>query len=431
MRHVMVLGGGFGGLAVTRALARADVRVTLIDRRNHHLFQPLLYQVATASLAPSDIAEPIRSIVAKHRSATVRLAEATQVDLERKRVCIHHVQGATEDPTWVEYDYLVIALGVQQSWFGHAEWKKHAPGLKTLRDALEIRRRVLMAFERAEWATDPDERARLLSFVVVGGGPTGVELAGALAEIALTTFRRDFRNIDTRDSRVVLIEGGAGVLASYPEHLQARAKTQLEELGVEVRLGQLVSQVDADGVVVGDERIAAETVLWAAGVKAPALTATLGVEIDRVGRVLVEPDCALPGHPEVFAIGDMAHLVQDGKPLPGTAPVALGMGKHAAACIQADLAGRARAPYRYTDRGQMATIGRRRAVLQSGWFKSSGTLAWLAWVFIHLMVLVTFRNRLLVFIKWGWAWLTFERASRLIWQTETDPSERTKPPPVG
>ncbi|MEZ4322623.1 MAG: NAD(P)/FAD-dependent oxidoreductase [Myxococcota bacterium] len=422
--HVVVLGGGFGGLAAARALSGSGTRVTLIDRRNHHLFQPLLYQVATASLAPSDIAEPIRSILSRDTHVTVRLAEATEIDRAGKRVCVRAVEGASEAPEWVSYDYLVIALGVQQSWFGHASWEQHAPGLKTLRDALEIRRRILMAFERAEWAATEEERRRLLTFVVVGGGPTGVELAGAIAEIALTTFRRDFRNIDTRNARVALVEASPHVLASYPEHLRVRAREQLEELGVEVLLNAPVSEVDEAGVMVNGERIETDNVLWAAGVQAPPLTKTLGVETDRAGRLHVQPDGSLPGHPEIFAVGDIAHLDTGEGPLPGVAPVALGMGKHAAACILADLAKRERTPYRYTDRGQMATIGRRRAVLQSGRFEATGTFAWLAWVFVHLMVLVTYRNRLVVFIKWAWAWLTYERASRLIWQTE-------KPPPIG
>jgi NADH dehydrogenase len=427
--HVVVLGGGFGGLQAARRVASdPQVRVTLIDRRNHHLFQPLLYQVATASLAPSDIAEPIRSTVARYPNITVRLAEANAIDADGKRVCIEGVPGTDDEPEWVAYDYLVIALGVQTSWFGKPAWKDAAPGLKTLRDALEIRRRMLMAFERAEFTDSEDERRRLLTFVVVGGGPTGVELAGAISEIALTTFRRDFRNFDTRDARVVLVEAAPGVLRTYSPDLQESALKQLEDLGVEVRLGQPVSEVDSKGVVIDGERIETENVIWAAGVRAPEITGTLGVELDRMGRILVEEDCSVPGYREIFAVGDIAHYAEppteeggDPTVLPGVAPVALSMGAHAADMILADRAGRDRSPLRYLDKGQMATIGRRRAILESGPFKMSGLFAWLAWVFVHLMVLVTFRNRLLVFIKWAWAWLTYERASRLIWQTEAPP----------
>lgn len=414
--HVVILGGGFGGLSAAIALGGSDVRVTIVDRRNHHLFQPLLYQVATAGLAPSDIAEPIRSITARHANVAVRLAEVEEVDADGKRVRIHPVNA--DEPEWLSFDHLIVALGVKQSWFGRDDWERTAPGLKTLRDALEIRRRLLLAFEAAEWTDDEAERDKQLTFVIVGGGPTGVELAGAISEIACSTFRHDFRNIDTTTARVVLVEASDGVLGTYDDGLRAKAKRQLEELGVEVRLGHPVSEVDRDGVMVDGQRIPAATVLWAAGMKAPALAEQLPGPKDRAGRLKVTPDASLEGYPYIFAVGDIALLEQDGTPLPGVAPVAQGMGRHAAKCILDDAAGRPRTPYRYFDKGQMATIGRSRAVLESGRFKLAGMLAWLAWVFIHLVFLVTFRNRVIVMLKWAWAWLTYERASRLIWQTD-------------
>lgn len=420
--RVVVLGGGFGGLATALALGGTQAEVTVVDRRNHHLFQPLLYQVATAGLAPSDIAEPIRSVVARHPNIKVRLAEALAVDAKGKRVEIRPM--AEQAPCeWLAYDYLIVGLGVQQSWFGNADWQAVAPGLKTLKDALEIRRRMLTAFEAAEWTEDEHERQKQLTFVVVGGGPTGVELAGAISEIALSTFRHDFKNIDTRKARVVLVEAGPGVLGAYSDNLQGKARQQLEELGVEVRLGSPVQAVDADGVQLEGERIEAATVLWAAGMKAPALAESLPGPRDRAGRLRVQPDCTVEGHREIFVVGDMASLDQDGETLPGVAPVAQAMGKHAAACILADVQGAERPAFRYFDKGQMATIGRSRAVVQSGRFELSGVLAWLAWVFIHLLFLITFRNRLLVMIKWAWAWLTYERASRLIWQTDVGAEE--------
>lgn len=417
--HVVVLGGGFGGLAVAKGLARADVRVTLIDRSNHHLFQPLLYQVATAALAPSDIAEPLRSILSKQKNVRVRLAEALRIDADRKQVQLQTILGDNNQET-LSYDYLVVAMGVQQSWFGRDDWEAVAPGLKSIRDALDIRRRILAAFEQAEWCQDEAERRRLMTFVVVGGGPTGVELAGAIAEIALHTFRPDFRNIDTADSRVVLVEASDSILGTYPADLRQKALEQLHELKVDVRLGKPASEVDEAGVIIDGERINAKTVLWAAGMKAPAITQTLGTELDRAGRIIVQADTSLPGHPNLFAIGDICHYAKGDSLLPGTAPVALDMGKHVAKCIIADLGQKKRPTFAYFDKGQMATIGRRRAIMQSGPIKLAGTLAWLAWLFIHLMVLVTYRNRLLVFMKWSWAWFSYERASRLIWQPDTD-----------
>jgi len=411
-RRVVVIGGGFGGLATVQALRKEPVEITLIDRRNHHLFQPLLYQVATAALAPSDIAEPIRAILSRQANATVRLAEADHIDPVAKQV--HLADGQL-----VPYDTLVLAAGAGPSYFGHPEWAAHAPGLKTIGDALDIRRRVLQAFEQAEWCDDPDQRRALTTFVVVGAGPTGVELAGALAEIAFRTLKTDFRRIDLSEARVVLLEGGDAVLPPYPPRLQASAKRQLESLGVEVRLNAMVSDVDEQGVTVGDETIAAHTVLWAAGVQGAEVGASLGVPTTPTGQVTVEPDLTVPGHPDVFVIGDLAHVVQpDGAVVPGVAPAAQQMGRYVAGVLRRERKGASREPFRYVDKGSMATIGRSRAVMDALGLKLSGFPAWSAWVFVHLMFLVTYRNRALVFTKWAWAWATFERASRLIWQGE-------------
>jgi len=411
-RRVVIIGGGFGGLATARALRKEPVEITLIDRRNHHLFQPLLYQVATAGLAPTDIAEPIRGILAKQRNATVRLAEAEAIDREGKAVVL-------SDGDRVPYDTLVVAAGAGPSYFGHPEWQRHAPALKTIGDALDIRRRVLEAFEEAEWADDPDVRSALLTFVVVGAGPTGVELAGALAEIAFHTLRRDFRRFDPAQAKVILVEGTDAVLPPYPETLQKSARRQLESLGVEVRLGARVEEVDGEGVTIGGERIPARTVLWAAGVQGAEVGGSLDVPLTRTGQVVVEPDLSIPGHRDVFVIGDLAHVEQpDGSVVPGVAQGALQMGTFVGQCLKDDRAGRPRGSFRYWDKGNMATIGRRRAVMDAMGIRLSGLLAWLAWVVVHLVFLVTYRNRLLVFTKWAWAWVTFERASRLIWQGE-------------
>lgn len=438
--HVVILGGGFGGLAAARALARDPVRVTLIDRRNHHLFQPLLYQVATAGLSPSDIAEPLRSVLRRQQNVLVRLAEVRAIDVARKTLRLTPVPGpdhtvadlaATEA---LHYDALIVAAGVSHAYFGHDDWAAYAPGLKTLGDALEIRRRLLTAFERAEWTDDPVERSACTTFVVVGGGPTGVELAGSLAEIAFRTMQKDFRRVDTRMSRIVLVEAGSGVLTTYSEHLQGRARDALTGLGVEVRTGTMVVGVDTTGVRVRPtaepeaipEHIRAETVLWAAGVQGAAVARDLGVPLDRAGRVPVRPDLSIEGHAEVFVVGDLAALAgRDGAPLPGVAPVAIQQGALAARNAIAALGGHPTTPFRYSDKGHMATIGRSKAVLQSGPIELSGLVAWLGWVFVHLMFLVNFRSRLIVTIKWAWAYLTFERSNRLIWQGETRPA----PPP--
>ena len=405
--HVVVIGGGFGGLAATRALARQPVRVTLVDRRNHHLFQPLLYQVATATLSPADIAMPLRSIFRNARNVTVILAEAERIDLDGRRVMLAGGELA--------YDALVIAAGAGHSYFGHGDWQALAPGLKTLEDALEIRRRVLLAFEAAERATDGAERRALLTFVVVGGGPTGVELAGALAEIARHTIARDFRAIDPTQARVVLLEAGERLLSSFPPGLSRSTEKALNRLGVEVRTGALVTRLTADAVWIGGEQIRSRAVLWAAGVAAAPLARSLGVPLDRAGRVVVEPDLSLPGHPEVSVIGDLcAFPHQTGTPLPGLAPVAVQAGRAAAENIRRGLAGEPTVAFRYRDRGSMATIGRAAAVAVIGDVHLSGLVAWLAWLFIHIALLIGFKNRVVVLIQWAWAYVTWQRGARLI-----------------
>lgn len=405
--HIVVIGGGFGGLATVKAMRKDPVRITLIDRRNHHLFQPLLYQVATAALAPSDIAEPIRAILARQDNVVVRLGHVEEIDLQGKRLKV--------GDDWMTWDKLVIAAGVRHAYFGNAQWEKHAPGLKTIGDALAIRQKILSAFERAEWTEDEAERRALLTFVVVGGGPTGVELAGAIAEIAFQTLRHDFRHFDSSLAQVVLVEGSNTVLNGFPDGLQIKAVKQLERLQVQLRFKTFVTDIDERGVTLGEERLEARTVLWAAGVAAPPLTKSLGVPLDRTGRVPVNPDLSIPDHPDAYVIGDLAVFEQDGKILPGVAPVALGMGRH----VAWNLRNGKNEPYRYFDKGHLATIGRSKAVGFTGRLHMSGLIAWLAWVFVHLMVLVTYRNRMLVFLKWAWAYVTFERGSRLIWRDET------------
>jgi NADH dehydrogenase len=407
LSHVVVVGGGFGGLNAARALAGQPVRVTLLDRRNHHLFQPLLYQVATAALNASDIAAPLRSVLRRARNVTVLLAEVERVDLAAHRLQL--------DRGGLAYDALILAAGASHSYFGHEDWEVFAPGLKTLEDALEIRRRVLLAYESAEREPDGAEQKALLTFVVIGGGPTGVELAGALAEISRQTIARDFRVIDPTGARVILLEGGARVLAAFPEPLSHRAQAALEHLGVEVRTRATVTRVTADAVWLGAEQVRARTVLWAAGVAAAPLARTLGVELDRAGRVSVNPDLSLPGHPEVFVIGDMS-LCRDekGVPLPGLAPVAIQQGRRAADNVLRHLSGRPTRPFRYRDRGTMATIGRAKAVAVIGGVKLSGLVAWLAWLFVHIMFLIGFRNRFLVLFEWAWAYVTWQRGARLI-----------------
>jgi len=404
---VVVVGGGFGGLYAARALAGRPVRVTLLDRRNHHLFQPLLYQVATAALNASDIAAPLRSVLRRAKNVTVLLAEVERVDLAARRL--------TLDRGEIDYDALILAAGASHSYFGHEDWEVFAPGLKSLEDALEIRRRVLLAYESAEREVDGAEQRALLTFVVVGGGPTGVELAGALAEISRQTIARDFRVIDPTQARVILLEGGPRVLASFPESLSRRARHALERLGVEVRTGAIVTRVTADAVWLGGEQIRVRTVLWAAGVAATPLARTLGLALDRSGRVPVEADLSIPGHPEAFAIGDMSLCRgPSGTPLPGLAPVAMQQGRCAADNALRHLSGRPSRVFRYRDRGSMATIGRAAAVAVVGGIQLSGLVAWLAWLFVHVMFLIGFRNRFLVLFEWAWAYVSWQRGARLI-----------------
>jgi NADH:ubiquinone reductase (H+-translocating) len=405
---VVVVGGGFGGLYAARALARQPVHVILIDRVNYHLFQPLLYQVATAALSPGNIAEPLRAILRRHRDVEVLLGEVTRVDLDSRTVSL-------ADSDQFHYDYLVLATGVRHSYFGHPEWEPLAPGLKSLADALELRRRIFLAFELAEREHDATKRAALLTFVVVGGGPTGVELAGAIAEIARHTVRRDFRNFDPHRSRVILLEGGDRVLPMYPADLSRTAQRALEKLGVEVRTSTLASNITADYVQVGAEVIPTHTTLWAAGIAASPLGRQLGVTVDRSGRVPVSADLSLPGHPEVFVIGDLATLNdRHDKPLPGTAPVAIQQGSAAADNIGRSIRGEPRRPFHYFDRGSMATIGRASAVGQIRAVHLSGFVAWLAWLGVHIFFLIGFANRLLVVLQWASSYLSHERGARLI-----------------
>jgi NADH:ubiquinone reductase (H+-translocating) len=406
-QRVVIVGGGFGGLATAKALRRAPVDITLVDRRNHHLFQPLLYQVAGAALAPGDIAAPIRGVLAGQDNVKVLLGEATGVDLDQK---VLHT-----DRLDLPYDTLVLAAGMRNHWFGNEDWAAHAPGLKTLDDALDLRRRILGAYERAEWATDPVARRRHLTFVVVGAGPTGVEMAGALVEIARQTLRRDFRSIKPGEARVVLVEGSDAVLRAMGPKLSSDAYEGLRKLGVEVLLERRITAVDAAGVEMGPERIESSTVVWAAGVKAAAIGEALDADLDRAGRVPIQPDLSLPGRPNVFVIGDMARLAgDDGQPLPGVAQVAIQMGKHVGRVLEADREQQARPAFDYKDLGSMATVGRRMAVARLGRLQFSGFVAWLVWLFVHLMALVGFRNRFVVLTQWAWNYLTFERNSRLI-----------------
>jgi NADH dehydrogenase len=405
--HVLIVGAGFGGLYAAKALRNAPVRITVIDRRNHHLFQPLLYQVATAGLSPGDIAYPIRAVLGRQENVRVLLAEAVGVDVASRKVKLRDGE--------LSYDYLILAPGVRHAYFGHNDWEEWAPGLKTLEDALEMRRRILLAFEKAEREGDEARRRELLTFVVVGGGPTGVELAGAIAEISRRVMVRDFRAIDPREARIVLIEGGPRILPSYPEDLSTAAEAALKRIGVEVWTDSLVTSVVASGVVVAGQKLPAATTLWAAGVEASPLARSLGVALDRAGRVVVQPDLTVPGHPEVFVIGDLATLGdKNGRPLPGVAPVAIQQGRHAARNVLRACAGRAYEPFQYLDRGSLATIGRAAAVADFGWIKFSGFFAWLSWLFIHIFFLIGFRNRFIVIFEWAWAYFTYQRAARLI-----------------
>jgi NADH dehydrogenase len=419
--RVLILGGGFGGLYAAKALRKAPVRLTLLDRRNFHLFQPLLYQVATGSLSPGEIASPLRSVFRRQQNTQVLMGEATDLDAEHRKVIL--------DSGDLEYDTLIVATGSTDSYFGHDDWKRVAPGLKSIEEATEIRHKILYAFEAAEKEHDPEIRREWLTFVLVGGGPTGVELAGALGEIAHDTLRRDFRSIKPEEAVIWLVEGGSRVLPAYPPDLSAKAEASLKRLGVTVRTNAFVTDIDQAGVTVktsgGSERIVAKTVIWSAGVQASPFGRILqqraGAQLDRAGRVLVNPDCTIAGHPEIFVIGDLAHLEQDGNLLPGVAQVAMQQGGYAAKLIQRRLRGETAGPFHYFDKGNLAVIGRASAVAQIGPVHMSGLLAWLTWLFVHLMYLVEFSNRVLVFVQWGFLYLTFNRGARLI--TGSDSSE--------
>jgi NADH dehydrogenase len=405
-KRVVVIGGGFGGLWAVRALKSSPVDITLIDQCNHHVFQPLLYQVATAGLAAPSIAAPLRHILRKQGNVTVLMENVQTVDLPAR-----HVYVGEEA---IEYDFLVVATGATHAYFGHDDWVQHAPGLKTLNDALAIRARVLTAFERAEVETDPRLREAWLTFAVIGAGPTGVELAGTLAEIARHTLAPEFRRSNPRQARVLLIEAGSRVLANFAPDMSAKAAAQLTRLGVTVRIGRPVTALGRDYVELGDERIATRTILWAAGVAASGLGRKLGAPLDRTGRVMVQADLSLPGHPQVFVVGDLAAITCNGRPVPGVAPAAKQMGTHAAKCIAASLAARPRAAFRYRDLGVLATIGRRAAVVEMPGLKLSGTLAWCFWLAVHIFFLIGFRNRLVVLLDWAWAYFTYDRSARII-----------------
>ncbi len=413
--RVVIVGGGFGGLTAARGLKDAPVDVLLIDKTNHHLFQPLLYQVAMAQLAPTEITAPLRKLMRHQANARVLMDEAVRVDAGERSV---KLSSGGETP----YDFLVLATGARHSYFGHDDWEPFAPGLKTIDDALDIRRRFLTAFERAEAAEDEAERRAYLTFVIVGGGPTGVELAGMLGEIARITLWQDFRRVDTRQTRIVLVEAGPRILPAFPDGLAARARRDLEGFGVEVRTGTTVTDVSSHGVQIGDDHIPSRTVFWAAGNAASplaqSLAQSLDVPLDRAGRVLVEPDLSVPGHPEVFVVGDLALVLQDGKPVPGVAPAANQMGHTAADNIVRTLDGRDRLPFRYFNKGNLATIGRQSAIADLGAIKLSGVIGWFFWLFIHILYLVGFRNRLSVLFDWAYAYVTNQRGARLITHAE-------------
>src|SRR5947199_545803 len=416
--HIVIIGAGFGGLEAAKKLACKDVRVTVIDRTNYHLFQPLLYQVATAARSPADIAAPIRGILGKCGNIDVILAEVESVDTEAKKVKTVDLQ--------IDYDYLILATGARHSYFGHSEWEKLAPGLKSLEDAVELRRRILMAFEYAEKTADEAARKAAMTFVIIGGGPTGVELAGAIAEISRHTLARDFRHINPSEARVILLEGDPRLLAAFPPDLSESARKQLTDLGVEVRTGTRATNLTEAGVQIGDEFIPCRVKIWAASNNASFVGKTLGVPSDRAGRVIVNDDLTIPGHPEVQVIGDLANFPhQTGQPLPGISPVAMQQGRHAARNVIAMIQGRKPQRFRYWDKGTMATIGRNKAVADLKFMHLSGLPAWLAWLFVHIVFLVGFRNRLLVLIQWAWAYLTFDKGARLI--TRNFQSEQRPP----
>jgi NADH dehydrogenase len=406
--RVVIVGGGFGGLKAARELDGAPVQITLIDKSNHHLFQPLLYQVATAGLSPADIAAPIRGILRHQKNADVLLGEVTGVDPGKREVLVHNQH--------IPYDYLILATGSNHSYFGHSEWEEYAPGLKSITDATHIRQRILLAFEAAESESDPKKKTALLTFVIVGAGPTGVELAGALYELSHFALASDFRHIDPASTRIVLIEAGPRILATFSEETALKAQERLKSFGVEVRTNSRVEQVDSEGVAFGGVRIHAHTVLWAAGVEASPAASWLSLDSDRVGRAKVLPDLTVPGHPEIFIIGDTATLVQDGKPLPGVAPVALQQGAYVAKVIRGEIRKdkKKRGHFHYHDKGNLATVGRAFAIVELGRFKETGFFAWILWLLVHIYYLIGFRNRLVVVLEWAWAYLTFQRGARLI-----------------
>jgi NADH dehydrogenase len=411
--HVVIIGAGFGGLQAARSLAKQPVRVTVIDRRNHHLFQPLLYQVATAGLAGTDITSPIRHILSDQPHTETLMAEVESVDPQRQTVLISDMLTCEEHT--VSYDYLIIATGSQENYFGHDEWKTLAPGLKSIEDALEIRRRILLAFESAELETDPEKRRALLTFVLIGGGPTGVELAGAIAELARRTLACEFRQIHPEDARILLVEGESQILASFPKRLAQKAQKELARLGVEVRTNSKVEAIEDSTVVIAGERLTARTILWTAGVRASDAGHWLGTLTDRQGRVLLEPDLSVPGYRNIFVVGDTAGVKQNGKPLPGLAPVALQEGRYVASAIARRVAGKSPPrPFRYINKGNLATVGRSFGIVEIGPLRMTGFLAWILWLVVHIFFLVGFQNRVSVLLQWAWSYLTFQRGARLI-----------------
>lgn len=411
--RVLVVGAGFAGMNAVRELGKdKNLDITLVDRRNYHLFQPLLYQVATAGLSPAEIATPIRSVFSAYKNVRVLLENVESVDLTGNKVRV----GGGKD---LEYDYVILACGAKHSYFNHPEWESLSPGLKTLEQATEIRRRILLAYELAEKETDPEKQKAYLTFVIVGGGPTGVELAGAIGEISRHTLEKDFRNIRPERARVILVEAGSRVLASFAEDLSERARKDLEKMGVQVWTQTRVTEISEDGVKFGNEKILSKTVIWAAGVQPSSICKTLGTPLDKVGRVIVETDLSVKGHPNAFVLGDQAHFpTADGFGLPGLAPVAMQQGRHAAKNIRRTLQNKSRTPFRYKDKGTMATIGRKKAVAEVGRLHITGFLAWMAWLFIHIYYLIGFKNRLFVFMEWFWAYVTFRRGARLILDKE-------------
>jgi NADH:ubiquinone reductase (H+-translocating) len=405
--RIVIVGAGFGGLKAAKALHQANARVTVIDRQNHHLFQPLLYWVATASLSPADITSPIRSILHRQKNTEVMMAEVTGIDLEQQRV----LMGDHTTP----YDYLVLATGAHDNYFGHPDWEEYAPGLKSITDATSIRRKILLAFEAAEIESDPQKIKSLLTFVLVGAGPTGVEMAGAIAELAHKALASDFRHIDTRSTRIILVEAAPRILATFPASLARKTKRKLQRMGVEVRENSPVTRVDEHGVAIDGEYIEAHNIIWSAGVSASPAGTWLGAEVDRAGRVKVESDLSLPGHPNVFVIGDTASVIQDGKPLPGVAPVAMQEGHYVASLIMQRMAGKEQhKPFRYFNKGNLATVGRSYALVDLGPLKMTGFFAWLTWLVVHIFYLVGFRNRVVAMFQWAWTYLTYSRGARLI-----------------